>query len=97
MVASISDYYKENGQIAWLENRNYSLREIGGHAGIRDTSELMVAHKKGLRDYPITPRGFKGGDSNGEYKEASKAFGEAMIALKVDAAVEQMNVILAGE
>lgn len=94
VVASISDYYKENGQVAWLIEQGYSLQEIGGHAGIRDTSEIMVAHNEGFRHHPITPKGFQGGDSNGDYKKANKKIGEQMFNLKADAAVKQINKII---
>tara|TARA_R110002124_G_scaffold287365_1_gene474180 strand:+ start:118215 stop:120077 length:1863 start_codon:yes stop_codon:yes gene_type:complete len=93
-VASISDYYYRNGQVNWLENEGYAMREIGGHAGIRDTSELMVAHKQGIHKYPVTPKGFEGGDYNGEYKKASKKYGKQMIELKVQAALKQIHAIL---
>lgn len=95
IVANISDYYDKNGQMTWLEDKGYSMREIGGHAGIRDTSEILAAHPKGYRSSPFTPSGFTGGDHNGEYKYASKKKGEAMIQLKVDAAVKQISAIIA--
>jgi sterol desaturase/sphingolipid hydroxylase (fatty acid hydroxylase superfamily)/creatinine amidohydrolase/Fe(II)-dependent formamide hydrolase-like protein len=97
IVASISDYYDANGQITWLEDKGYSMSEIGGHAGIRDTSEILAAHPKGYRKSPFTPSGFNGGDHNGNYKDASKKTGEAMIQLKVDAASKQINAIIAQE
>ena len=94
IVASISDYYDKNGQITWLEDKGYSMREIGGHAGIRDTSEILAVHPKGYRRSPFTPSGFTGGDHNGKYKSASKKKGEKMIQLKVDAATTQISAIL---
>lgn len=97
IVAHISDYYSKNRQIEWLENEGYSPREIGGHAGIRDTSELLLANPKGVRKFPITPTGFEGGDANGEHDEASKNYGDKMIQLKVDAAVNQIQNVLSGE
>lgn len=94
-VAHISDYYSANYQIEWLEDeKNYSRAQIGGHAGIRDTSEMHFVNADGIRKYPHTPPGFEGGDHNGQYTKASKKIGEHMMRLKVEAAVKQIEDIL---
>ena len=47
-IFHIDEYYKNNGQTEWLKNKGYSQKDIGSHAGIRDTSELLAV-KKGRR------------------------------------------------
>jgi len=40
-VLHIGDYYAKNGQLEWLKAKGETEFSIGGHAGIRDTSELL--------------------------------------------------------
>jgi creatinine amidohydrolase/Fe(II)-dependent formamide hydrolase-like protein len=95
-VAHISDYYSANGQIAALEAKGYSRKDIGTHAGIRDTSELMHVSPKHVRfkHYKL-PDGMKAG-ANGRPDEASAKTGRELLTLKVDAGVKQINALLAG-
>ncbi|MEC7701343.1 MAG: creatininase family protein [Pseudomonadota bacterium] len=94
IVASISDYYSDNGQIKWLLEQGFTMEQIGGHAGIRDTSEMLVANDEGFRSYRITPKGFDTIDHSGDYKRANKKIGEKMFELKTEAAVRQINTVL---
>lgn len=43
-VIHVGDYYAGNGQVEWLRARGETAETIGGHAGIRDTSELLAIH-----------------------------------------------------
>jgi creatinine amidohydrolase len=91
-LASLHDYYAANGQVEWLMRKGYSAEEIGGHAGIRDTSEMLAACPEGVRrektkDYTV------GDDSgaNGRATQASAAIGRKMLSLKVRAAVNEIK------
>jgi sterol desaturase/sphingolipid hydroxylase (fatty acid hydroxylase superfamily)/creatinine amidohydrolase/Fe(II)-dependent formamide hydrolase-like protein len=90
-VVHIDKYYKANGQIDWLQNNGYSMSDIGRHAGIRDTSELMAVTKNGVRSRPFTAQ--KNGQTgvDGRPMLASKKIGEAMLELKIDAAIEEIR------
>ena len=93
LVASLSDYYADNGQMAYLVARGFSEEEIGGHAGIRDTSELLLAAPGGVRTNVIAPtRGWPTGAS-GDHSQASAEIGQQMISLKVAAAVRQFRIL----
>ncbi len=90
-VLHIDRYYRQNGQIDWLKAHGYSMGDIGYHAGIRDTSELMAVHESGVRNRPLTLR--KNGQTgvNGRPMLANKKIGEAMLELKINAAIQQIR------
>jgi len=89
-VIHASDYYAANGQTEWLREQGYSLEQIGSHAGIRDTSEVMSVQPDGVhRDFVPPPDGMEPG-YNGVRSLASEKIGETMIALKVQAALRQI-------
>ncbi len=96
-VASISDYYYGNGQVDHLVARGYSQEQIGTHAGIRDTSELMFIAGDHVRLDNTYFAGRRKVGLNGDYTQASKSLGADMIALKIDAGVAQIKSILASE
>ena len=89
-VIHIGDYYAANGQINALETQGFSRAEIGGHAGIRDTSELMAVYPDGVRQRFIdAPEGMSPG-SDGAPGFATTEIGEAMITLKIEAALAEI-------
>lgn len=90
-VLHVSDYYSENGQIEALEADGFSLEDIGNHAGIRDTSEVMAILPSGVRQAPVAPPDGAHPGSDGAPENASSEIGQRMIALKVDAAVRQIK------
>lgn len=93
-VLSVSDYYKNNGQIDWLKEQGFSMEEIGGHAGIRDTSEMLFVHPEGVYTHKknmTLPEGMLDYGFNGAPSKASAAIGKKMIDLKIDAAVKQIE------
>ncbi|WP_413719239.1 creatininase family protein [Silicimonas sp. MF1-12-2] len=90
-VLQIGAYYSSNRQRAALEADGFNFDQIGEHAGIRDTSELMAVHPEGVRDHPVDTRpGFDPG-YNGAPAEASARIGERMIELKVAAALAEIS------
>ncbi len=93
-VLHVNDYYEHNSQSAYLLNNGYSELQIGGHAGIRDTSELMAVFPSGVRT------GFKvdhmGSDflitgADGDASKASLFLGNILLNLKIEAAVKQIR------
>ncbi|MCB9996580.1 MAG: creatininase family protein [Rhodospirillales bacterium] len=95
-VAQIDAYYSGNGQMDWLLEQGRSKQEIGGHAGIRDTSEMLFIHPEGVRRFPWYVEGRDTGH-NGDYSLARRRTGERMIDMKIDAALAQINEILGTE
>ena len=96
-VLHISNYYFLSGQADWLRANGYTDRQIGTHAGIRDTSELLFVFPKGVRDHYLSldknyykePTG-----NNGEPSLASKEIGAIMVQLKVESAVQQIRMLM---
>ncbi len=91
-VLHVGDYYGKNGQVEWLKDRGESDRSIGFHAGIRDTSELLFVHPEGVRrDRFGTMGSWKESGADGDPAKASAERGEALLELKLGAAVRQIS------
>ncbi len=94
-VANLDRYYAANGQFASLQNAGYSDTDIGWHAGIRDTSEVLAISPKSVRitkqNMISVPRlGYSGAPT-----KASAKIGKSMLALKTRAAVAQVKALRA--
>ncbi len=93
-VLHVGDYYAANGQVEWLEAEGESAATIGRHAGIRDTSELMAVYPGGIRANRLQRDGGRANEAtgvSGDPRRASAERGEALLRLKVDAAVRQIR------
>lgn len=95
-LASIHAYYDytQNQQVEWLEQQGFTPQEIGTHAGIRDTSEMLAAYPQGVRKASLKDSVM--GDASGGDGTATKAtaeIGKKMLALKVAAAIKQIEKI----
>ncbi len=91
-LASLHEYYAANGQVEWLMGKGYSQAEIGGHAGIRDTSEVMAAcpdwlRREKLKDNKVDDPG----GANGRATQASAEIGQKMLKLKIQTAVREIR------
>jgi creatinine amidohydrolase len=93
-VLHVNDYYEHNSQSGYLLDNGYSELQIGGHVGIRDTSELMAVFPSGVRtgikvdhigsDFLIT-------GADGDASKASLLIGNILLNLKIEAAVKQIR------
>lgn len=91
----IGDYYANNGFRQWLALQGETADNIGRHAGISDTSELLAVAPEHIRLNKLAPQGgFDGSGVSGDPTRASVAYGQKGIALKVKAAVKQINVLI---
>ena len=96
-VLHISDYYSANGQVDWLLAQGEAPNDIGTHAGIRDTSELMAVYPDGVRPDRMARHGGRFGEETGvigDPRLASTEYGEKMLSLKINAAVAQLRALL---
>jgi creatinine amidohydrolase/Fe(II)-dependent formamide hydrolase-like protein len=91
-VLHITDYYnpEANGQFNWLRQNGLAAAAEGGHADLRDTSELMAVHPDGVRGAMI-PRASPGTGVRGNPRGASALLGEKLLQLKIDAALAQIR------
>lgn len=97
-VIHVSDYYSANGQVARLRAEGETATAIGGHAGIRDTSELLAVYPEGIRAEMLRRGGgryLEPTGVSGDPTRTSAARGQVMLGLKVEAAVRQIRAALA--
>jgi len=94
-VADIDRYYDANGQEDWLKSQGYSAAEIGQHAGLVDTAELMAVAPQDVRGDLLDPRTWPAGPSGaaGDPTRATAALGAKLLELKIAAAVAQIRAI----
>jgi creatinine amidohydrolase/Fe(II)-dependent formamide hydrolase-like protein len=93
-VIAVSRWYGAIAeQDAWLRARGETEASIGTHAGIGDTSELMAIHPPGvdLSRLPPDPAALPRLGASGDPARASAERGEALLAIRVAAAVAQIR------
>ncbi|HEY0204790.1 MAG TPA: creatininase family protein [Acetobacteraceae bacterium] len=92
-VLAVDSYYADAAETAYLRSQGESAAAIGQHATISDTSELMAVYPGGV-DLSRLPKGTADLSSLGAFgdpRRSSIARGDAMMTLKVDAAVAQIR------
>ena len=90
----IGDYYTKSGDDAraWLASRGFTEEQIGNHAGMLDTSELMFVNPNHLRPAEFAmDGGFEGSGVSGDPRLASTEIGEHLLRIKIDNAVAQIR------
>lgn len=87
-VIHAGDYYAANGGDDFLKQRGLTASQIGTHAGVRDTSELMAVHPSGI---DLSRAVVDGQGATGDGSLASRELGEDLLARKVAAAVAQIK------
>lgn len=89
------DQYNSNPEfLAWLKTQGYSQEQIGSHAAIRDTSELMAAYPAGVRFDKRSAGPLEDGSPSGVVGDPTKAsvdYGKKGLELKIEAAVRQFR------
>ena len=94
-VHFVGDYYAGHGFADWLEEQGHSREEIGTHAGIMDTSQLLYVNARHIRTEELAPfGGFDGAGVRGDPTKASVAYGRVGIQMKVDAALRQIRELI---
>ncbi|MGI9273350.1 MAG: creatininase family protein [Endozoicomonas sp.] len=89
IVGNLSHYYSVAPQLKKLAAQGYQSNQIGSHAGIRDTSELLYIHPEGVRSKMLQP-GTESEGANGDFWLSSAALGQSLNRDKVRRAVEQV-------
>ena len=90
----VSDYYDGTGFAAWLRAQGEPPGDIGRHAGLADTSQLMAVAPALVRADRLAP----GGDAavtgvSGNPARASAAYGQKGLDLRIAAAVAQIEAL----
>jgi creatinine amidohydrolase/Fe(II)-dependent formamide hydrolase-like protein len=97
-VHFIGDYYtKAAADIrTYLGGLGFSPEQIGRHAGMVDTSELMFVNPALIRRDRLAPGGgFPESGVNGDPTKATPQLGEALLRIKIDNAVSQIRASMA--
>lgn len=95
-VHFVPDYYSGTGFNEWLLAQGEKKEDIGTHAGITDTSQLLFVDPRHIRKDKLAPGGgFEGSGVSGNPARASVAYGKKGIELKIDAAVAQIKKLMA--
>ncbi|HTY69302.1 MAG TPA: creatininase family protein [Alphaproteobacteria bacterium] len=101
-VANLGRYYAANGQEDWLKAHGFTASEIGTHAGLLDTAEMLAVEPAGVRAGLLSPRTWppsasKGGTTGaaGDPSRATPEIGQALMELKIAAGVTETRELLA--
>ena len=94
-VHFVGDYYSNNGFRDWLIAQGHEPEDLGGHAGMVDTSQLLYVNAKHIRTEELAPLGgFEGSGVSGDPTKASVAYGRVGLQMKVEAAVRQIRELM---
>jgi creatinine amidohydrolase/Fe(II)-dependent formamide hydrolase-like protein len=90
---AITDYYSE-GRVHYraymLAKYGYTSRDVGGHAGISDTSQLLFVYPDGIRkDQIMAWGGANDSGVSGDPMKATAEIGKMGIEFKVNAGIAQ--------
>ncbi len=91
-VIQVSEYYSSaNGQDEWLSSQGEQMKDIQGHGGLSDTSELLAVSPSGVRTSFLGAPVNADNGAGGSPLHASKAYGQHLLELKIAAAVRQIR------
>ncbi len=95
-VHFIPDYYDENGFRKWLQEQGETLNDIGTHAGISDTSQLLALNPAWIRKDKIAPGGDrKSTGVSGNPTRANITYGKKGLEFKIESAIAQIKKLIA--
>lgn len=92
-VFHISDYYAVAAQEEYLRKQGFDSAAIGGHAGLRETSELMAIAPDMVRNYQLGMIPQESMFQYGAWGNTAKAgaeLGNRLLGIKIDAAAAQI-------
>ncbi|MDY0873463.1 creatininase family protein [Dongia rigui] len=89
-VIAVTDYYAANGQVDWLRAAGQTEADIGVHAGIRETSELLAIDPSAVRRELLTAA-TTWPEMAGRPDHAKAEWGRRLLDLKIEAALRQIR------
>ncbi|MGQ0737251.1 MAG: creatininase family protein [Acidobacteriota bacterium] len=96
----IDDYYtKSHADQNALVTKTLGIPadQIGGHANILDTSEMMFVNARHIRPNKIAPGGgYENSGVSGDPTKATAALGKVFLQIKIDNALAQIKGLMAG-
>jgi creatinine amidohydrolase/Fe(II)-dependent formamide hydrolase-like protein len=96
----LDDYYTKShaDQNAYItKTMGIPANEIGGHANLLDTSELLFVNPKHIRKNKIAPGGgYQNSGVSGDPTKSSAELGKTFIQIKIDNTLAQYKAVQAG-
>lgn len=96
----IDDYYTKShaDQNAYVtKNLGVPADQIGGHANILDTSEMLFVNPKHVRMKKLAPGGgYENSGVSGDPSKSTPALGKIFLQIKIDNALAQIKGLIAG-
>lgn len=95
----IDDYYTKShtDQNAWITaNMKIPEDQIGGHANLLDTSELLFVAPKHVRKDRLTGNQYPGNGVSGDPAKSSAEIGKVFLQIKIDNALAQIKRMTSG-
>jgi creatinine amidohydrolase/Fe(II)-dependent formamide hydrolase-like protein len=95
-VIDVSAYYSDELEDNYLHAQGEKDPDIGQHGGIADTAELMAVYPEGvdMSRLPSAPSALGALGASGDPRRASFARGDALMALRIDAALRQIRTAM---
>jgi creatinine amidohydrolase len=96
-VHFVPEYYSGSSDAfrEWLIGRGEKKEDIGSHAGITDTSQLLAIAPQHIRKDKLADRGgSEGSGVSGNPTRASVEYGRKGLELKVDLTVERIRALI---
>ena len=93
----VPEYYSGSGEAfrAWLVSQGEKPDDIGTHAGITDTSQLIAVDPRLVRKDKLADRGgFEGSGVSGNPTRASAAYGKKGLEIKVEMTVRRIKEMI---
>lgn len=95
----IGDYYAKSSDDVEryiTQDLGIAAENIGGHAGMSDTSQMLFVNQNHIRRDRLAPGGgFEGSGVSGDPTKASVELGEKILQIKIDNAVAEIRASLA--
>lgn len=96
----VGDYYAKSvdDMRKYLVGRGFTPEQVGNHAGMLDTSELMAVNPRLVRmDKLANAGGFPGSGVSGDPTKATAEIGRALLKIKIDNALAQIRAATGGK
>jgi creatinine amidohydrolase len=112
-AAKLNELWKGEGKAFWVDDyytkshadqRTYitsklgiPVDQIGGHANIQDTSEMLFVNAKHVRKNKLAPGGgYENSGVSGDPTKATAELGKTFVQIKIDNAIAQAKGLIAG-
>ena len=94
----VPEYYSGTGFSEWLMTQGEKKEDIGTHAGITDTSQLLAVAPQHIRKDKLADKGgFEGSGVSGNPTRARVEYGKKGLDLKVETTLRRLKEMMAAK